>query len=362
MSSLNLNVATSSPLPWGVEVPSEWRVNDLPVPEYVSSAQAETTPSLGTEIMARGSSAIQWQFSPSLSLRQSASSQGASAFFDELRFWFYSDRAGDGSQNKPFYLSFEAAGGGPVWQRLLPVQQSKVWELHRLWLGDMPNALRQAVSSFTLRGLSSPNSELSFQAVIGDVIATTPEPLQDVDSALLQALDSRFGILANGTSVPVRALVELPENPGDRALPYILIIPWAVQPQKEPGGSGELIDNYTADGVSYVRPPLSTVQVDYAIDVFAQTRSQKTRLLEGVLNYFNRNPYLTVNGERIEVLSFVPPSEELSRFTTPGRTPLFYRLTVQVEIGDRQRQERAVPFLLVGPPATARPELESASV
>jgi hypothetical protein len=312
--------------------------------------------------VARGSSTIQWQFSQPLALRQPVSSQGAPAFFDELRFWFRSDRAGGGSQNRPFYLSFEAAGGGAVWQRLLPVQQPNVWELHRLWLGDMPDALRSAVSSFALRGLSSPDSALSFQAVIGDVIATTPEPLQDVDSALLQALNNRFSVLDNRTSVPAQALVELPENPGDRALPYILIIPWSVQPQKELGGSCELIDNYTENGVSYVRPPLATVQVDYAIDVFARTRAQKTRLLEGVLNYFNRHPYLTVNGDRIEVLSFVPPPEELSRFTTPGRTPLFYRLTVQVETGDRQRQERAVPFLLVGPPATARRELEPASV
>ncbi|PSR18681.1 hypothetical protein C8255_06050 [filamentous cyanobacterium CCP3] len=321
------------------------------MPEYVSSAQAETTLSLGTKILARGSSAIQWQFSSPLALRQPASSQGASASFDELRFWFRSDRASGGSQNRPFYLSFEVAGGGSTWQRLLPVQQPNVWELHRLWLGDMPDDLRSAVSSFTLRGLSSSNGDLSFQAVIGDIIATTPEPIQDVDSALLKALDERFRTVATGTATAaaVRALVELPENPGTRALPYILIIPWSVQPQKELGGSCELIDNYTENGVSYVRPPLSTVQVDYAIDVFAETRSQKIRLLEGVLNYFNRHPYLTVNGERIEVLSFVPPPEELSRFTTPGRTPLFYRLTVQVETGDRQRQERAVPFINVNP-------------
>lgn len=344
MSSLTLNDENISTNLWLADTSGLWTLSTTNASRSISRRQFATT------ITARTGEDpppfAGWAFDPPLALQERESSALGSRLFEELRFWFRSDRVADGSSDKPFYLAFEVTNStGVLWQRLVPIKQKNVWELHSFWLADMPDTLKRSVQSFTLRSL---DASVSFNAAMGDLIAVIPEPLQDVDATLLKELDQRFQVLVGGDLMPVRALVELPEIPGDRALPYILITPWAVQPQLERCGSGELIDNYTVDG-AYFRPPLGTVQLDYSIDVFAQNRSQKTYLLEQILDNFNRAPYLIVSGDQWEILPFTPPSEEVSQFTTPGRTPLFYRLVIQVETGDRQLKPRASPYVLVGP-------------
>jgi hypothetical protein len=264
----------------------------------------------------------------------------------ELRFWFRSSRIGHASPENPFYLSIEATSDPPglVWSRLLPIRQTENWEFHRLWLEDMPNSLRQAVSFLKLRSL---DAKVAFSSTISDPIAATLEPIQDVDTALLRRLDGRFSALVRAILTNIPAFVDLPENPGDRTLPYILVTPWSVQPQRERGGSGEIIDNYTTEG-AFVRPSPWLVQLDYSIDVFAQDRSQKTVLLDDILSSFSRQPFLMVAGEPFTIMPFTPSPEETARYVSPGRTPLFYRLTVQVETGNRQFQRQAIPFLLMG--------------
>jgi hypothetical protein len=297
---------------------------------------------VGTAIIATSSTIInplpfaQYRFTAPVDLRK----------VTELRFWFRSSRIGQASPENPFYLSVEATSDPPglVWSRLLPIRQTENWEFHRLWLEDMPNNLRQAVSFLKIRSL---DANVAFNAAISDPIAATLEPIQDVDTALLRRLDGRFSALVRSIPTNIPAFVDLPENPGDRTLPYILVTPWSVQPQRERGGSGEIIDNYTTEG-AFVRPSPWLVQLDYSIDVFAQDRSQKTVLLDDILSSFSRQPFLMVAGEPFTITPFTPSPEETARYVSPGRTPLFYRLTAQVETGNRQFQRKAIPFLLMG--------------
>jgi hypothetical protein len=271
---------------------------------------------------------------------------------EELRFWLRSDLPASSSPDQFFYLAFEVAyeganGSGESWQRLLPVKQRQIWELHRLWLGDMPETLRQSVnvlrlSSFSLDRAKTPPA---FIATIGDLLATRLEVLKDVDGALLARLDKQFQVKVPEKWLSLPAVVVMPESGQQEAKPYIRITPWSIQPNGERGGSGDLVDNYTVQNISqanrfgaYTRPPPWLVQVEYAIEVIAVDRSQVTLVLGAILSSFSRNPFLIANGEPWALTPFKPSPEESANLVSSGRTPLFYRIATQVETGDRQLQ------------------------
>ncbi len=179
---------------------------------------------------------------------------------------------------------------------------------------------------------------------IGDAIGVLPQPVRDVREALVARLAGRTDVV-----------VEHPEDPGARTLPYILIIPWSVQNKGELGGSIEPIDNY-GEGYreddldhehpmpgAYVRPTPSQLQLEYAIDVYTEEPHRKAQLFDDILQNFSRRPFLLVNGRRLPLLSFEPSPERMAEFATNGhRTPLFYQVTIPIETGDR----RFVPYAL----------------
>ena len=103
---------------------------------------------------------------------------------------------------------------------MVPVIQWETWELHRLWLGDMPNTLRQDVGFMRLRSL---DPTIAFNASMEDLIAATPEPIQDVGAAMLARQDGRYQVQVEAVNTDVPAILDLPENPGTRPMPYILI-------------------------------------------------------------------------------------------------------------------------------------------
>ena len=274
----------------------------------------------------------------------------------ELRFWLRSSLPANGSNDLPFYLAFQVFNSDRTWRRLLPVRQPHQWELHQLWLGDMPATLRGEVATIRLSSLNqNPDIALvnGFTAAIGDVIGVTSEPVQDVEAALGERLAGlQIEEITGLPDVPV--IVAQPEDVAAAlTIPYILIVPWSVQNKGELGGSIELVDNYCQshweDDVidehlgAYVRSPLSQLQLEYAIDVYTQERHQKRRLFDAILNRFSQRPFLLVNGQRFSLLSFEPPPERMAEFASEGhRTPLFYQVTIPIETGDR----RFVPYAL----------------
>lgn len=285
------------------------------------------------------------RFTPPLDLRS----------YTELRFWLRSSRIGGGLTDRPFFLSFEATRDPPdpgtSWSRLLPIERRETWELHRLWLGDMPASLRQEVGSLSLRSL---DPTVSFNAAFDSLIACTPEPLGDVDAALSERLHDRFQIRTqDGSAASVPIVLDLPKNPGERELPFILVTPWSIE-LTEPSPGGEVIDNFGPEG-AFVRSRPHTLHLAFRLEVFVQERSQKTLLLGSILSSFAARPYLMVNVERLPLRPFKPRTEQA---VPPGRTPLFYRLAVRLDVGEPRFQPHAVPFLTTAPSRDGRDKAE----
>lgn len=266
---------------------------------------------------------------------------------DELRLWTRSTRAADGSAALPFYLALEATTDPPgpaTWRRFLPVPRAGAWTLQRLVLDDMPPALREAVAVLRIRSL---DAGAAFEAAVDELMAVRPEPLGDVDSALLARFHETFEVAVDGEPALVPAIVDVPESPGDRTPPFILITAWSVLALDRRAGSDDVVDNYT-DAGAFVRPAPRSVQLDFKLDVIAADRAQKAGLLERVLTSILSDPQLVAANMPLEILP-VEPSKEDAALLVPGRTPVFVRISTEFETGPRRLLGLAVPFILAGP-------------
>lgn len=269
------------------------------------------------------------QQTPALDLRDDA----------ELRLWLRSTLAGDGRPGRPVYLTLEAdtdpASGAP-WRRPLPVGRARTWELHRLWLGDMPTPIRSAVAVLRLRGL---DPTAAFTAALSDLLAVTPRAIADTEQALLARLHDRYRVPA----APGPGTTTLPAGfagPGVAAPapPAIAITAWRVVPAARPEGP-EAVDNRTPTGAA-IRAASSVVGLEYRIDVIAADRGDTAHVLDAMVIDLLRP--LVVAGAPIAVEPFAGPPEP------SGRTPLFVRLSVPVETGGREFHGLARPLLAVG--------------
>jgi hypothetical protein len=264
----------------------------------------------------------------------------------ELRFWLRSSRPGDGSPAQPVYLRIVATtdppGGGPPWQRLVPVTRADTWQLVVLWLEDMPAALRQAVGFLRLESL---DGRIAFRAAVDDLIATTPEPVTNTDAALFDRLDGTWSVEVAGVQTPVPAVLDLPEGPPLPKAPYILVTPWSVRSPGNAAGEVDMVDNPTAAG-AFVRPSPSVVELVYRIDVWAQNRTQKSFLLDRIVADL-LGP-VVIDDVAYHAEPYTPADTERAALVPPGRTPLFVRLLLPVETGTRALRPLAVPLVLVG--------------
>jgi len=331
---VSATVVDAFTVPWTADASGLWTVAST------SSAARYGADGLGMEIRASGGStaaptpSARRHFAPALDLRD----------HEELRFWLQSSRSGDGKTASPIYLVVEATTDPPgaVWQRLLPIPKANTWQLVVLWLGDMSPALRQAVGFIDLRSL---DGRVAFAARVDDLIATTPGPIASAEAALVDRFDGRWSVDVAGVQTPVPAFVDLPETPPAAEPPYILITPWAVTPSGSPGGELDVVDNATITG-SYVRPSPALVELSYRVDVWAQDRTQKAFLLDRIVPDLLEPLIVDDVAYRLDPVR--PSDEERADLIAPGRTPLFYRALLPVEVGTRSFREQADPFLLVG--------------
>lgn len=321
---------------WWQASPQAWFLTALEaasLPPYVSQ-----TGGLAIQAVPVSSSEppfIEHLFTPALDLSQ----------FQELRFWFSSNRIASGKSEHPFYLKVELlnSSGGVMWERWLPIGQPNCWELQQLWLEDLDTTLRQSIATIRLRALAH---DVAFTAQMGDLLGVTPQPVQDLENALLDRLEL---IKPKGG-----VFWELPESPPSKTLPCIVIIPWSVQPKGELGGSIDIVDNYgwrrlddqQVEG-AYIRPIPKRLQLEYAIDVAASKRGEKAQLLDAILDDFTRTPYFIIDGYRISLIPFMPAPEQLAESMSPGRAPLFFQITVPIEAGKRQFRPTVYTTVLV---------------
>jgi hypothetical protein len=322
--------------PWNPDPGGLWTLTSTPDAGFVGVTGMQIVSSSG--LAADPAPFAQRQFPTALDLRA----------YDELRFWFRSSRSGDGSPTRPFYLIFEAdvtPPSGAPWSRLLAIHKPETWDLHRLWLADMPAAMRSAVGVMRLRSL---NPGIAFVASIDSLIATTPDPIQDVEAALLGRLHNRFQVVTGGGPISVPALFDMPEIQQTPAMPFILITPWSLRRNPAEREGGELIDNFTAQG-AYVRPPAGRLRLQYSLDVFATERTQKASVFEQILHDLLADTHLIVNNERLEIGSFSPAAELATVLIATRRTPIFCEVTVSVDVIPRQFQPWAVPLVYTAP-------------
>ncbi|MCT9078076.1 hypothetical protein [Streptomyces fulvoviolaceus] len=263
---------------------------------------------------------VQRLFSPAQDLRDST----------ELRLWLRSSTVSPG-------LVLEAgtdpAAGGQPWHRRLRVEQPDTWELHRLWLGDMPPALRQAVGLLRLRGRTPTPA---FTAAVDDLAAGTPEALRDADAALLARLDALV------TGVP--AFFDVPP---DQSPPYIAISTFAVL-ALPPQSAGTLIDNETDQG-AYVRPHPQQIRLDYRIEAVAAGHPERARITEAITAELAGSARLLVFDEPLALLPLEPGPLATGPYRPPA-TPLYYRLLAPQETGPRRPYGFGVPLLVTGQP------------
>lgn len=322
---------------WSMEPDSAWALSLI----ATTDAVGKLGPALQIESSgSTGSGSARRVFSSPADLRA----------FDAIEVCLRSSRSADGTPAGPFYLAAECydsvAATVPLWQRLLPVTAAGAWQYHDLSIDDMPGSLRGAVAAFSLRAIGP---QVPFEATVDRLLAVRNEPITDAEAALRRRLDLQFLVSVGGTPTPVPMIVDLPENPGTRTLPYILTSPWSIQVQRAGGAGGQIIDNFTAYGASY-RQSAGTIALEYRIDVFATDRQQKTSALDAIVSEFVRYPLIEVRGRPVECASFWPGKEQLLQWAGLGRAPLFYRLTLPVEIASATWAATAAPFLKLEQP------------
>jgi len=121
--------------------------------------------------------------------------------FRELRLWMLGERPADGTPSRPFFLEMRMGSAalalnaaGNTWQRYLAVSQAGVWEPVRVSIGDLPAAVRSAMTVMQLRCAAAP-----FACNIDEVIAVRDDMVTDVDQALLAILNQ--GLTLGGAAV-----------------------------------------------------------------------------------------------------------------------------------------------------------------
>jgi hypothetical protein len=267
--------------------------------------------------------------------------------FDEIRLWFRSDRVSDGSTANPFYVAFEAApaeASPAQWSRFLPVSRSGAWELHRLWLGDMPPALTSAIGALRLRGLAT---TATFNAALDDIVAVSAQAVADVEAGWSARLDGALSVMVGGVATPAPLYLEPPAAPP--AAPYILLTAWAALALQDFDSSAQVTDNYTIAG-AYMRPAPATVRLDYRLQVVATDRGQRAALLGALIANLQASPFLLVADQKIAIEPFELSPQERASLIPPDTMPLFYRLLQTVEIGTRTLYPMARARLTIGQP------------
>jgi hypothetical protein len=250
--------------------------------------------------------------------------------FSDLRFWVYSNRAADGTPNRPFFLEVRLASAamaltdpGNTWQRYVPVSQTGVWEPVRVTLNDLPAAVRSAVSVIQLRCPAVP-----FQCDVDDIIAVQDEMVADVDAALAAQLNNILVLGAN----PVPAVLHPANGTLTQARPYFEITNYDILWCRERTDSNRPRGDYTDAGY-VMRPPSNAYELYYQVTAVADDRASQAQMLEFLLRTLPARGALVVNGAPLPMESImVYPFDQLGGVRTDA-LPIFYRISTRQEVG-----------------------------
>jgi hypothetical protein len=260
--------------------------------------------------------------------------------FHGLRLWISGSRAADGTASRLFFLELRLASAamaltdpGNTWQRYLPVSQAGTWEVLQVSIGDLPAAVRGALTTIQLR---CADASIAFTCNIQELIAFRDAMISDVDAALRASLD---GILSvGGATIP--AVLHPAEGPQSQARPYIEILQFDARYSRQRTDSTPTRGDFTNNGFS-LRPPTNAYDLFYQITAFANDRATQAAMLEFVLRTLPARGQLMVNGMPLPMEAvYIQPINQIGGFRT-DQIPLFYRLFARQEVG---------PGILVQPP------------
>lgn len=270
--------------------------------------------------------------------------QGAAADlrpFSDLELWVRSQRVATGSVENPFYVEIRlgsaalpVGAGANTWHRFVPVAQPGVWEPVPLDLGDLPAAVRSAVTTLRLRCLDAGEG---WALALDQILAVREDMLADLDEALRARLDGRV-VLANK---PVPAVV-VPVTAPEPKPPFLRISNYDVRPDLERSPTRGRHTDHTEQGF-VVRPPSVAYSVYYAVEAVAADRPSAARMFAAALAELAPTSTVTSNGRPLTAEWVEPPTYASPPATAPPPDHPTLHLKVSTSLARRASRETAVP-------------------
>jgi hypothetical protein len=216
------------------------------------------------------------------------------------------------------------ADASNTWFRYLPAFRAEVWELVRVSIEDLAPQVRGALSVLELTCVDDAPSECNLDGLL----ATRELMLGDVETEMIALLHQRLSV--GGAAVTAR--VHNPDDPASAAMPYIEIIPRAIQLSAERSTSGETRTDFMENSFR-LRPASIPYDLYYDIDVFAQNRQHKAEIYEFVLRTLFPRSELIVNGIPLTLELINVTSEPRAAPLVTDRTLLSFKVATWQTVG-----------------------------
>lgn len=253
--------------------------------------------------------------------------------YSEIRFWVKSSNRADGSPGFPFFLEIRFGSlavplddVSNTWYAYIPViNYPNKWELIRLSLNGMDPAVRSGINQIQIRCVQN---TVSFILHIDYMIAVREEIIADVDTVLIQIFHNTVDV--GGTPVP--AYFAHDENPPKVKHPYIFITHYDIQYNTANRSGVQQRSNFTQEGM-LLNPLVYSFDLFYTIDAFADSREEKVKIFQYILNVFTPQMELPVNGYLFPVHIIKPDPETIVERSITSRTPLYFMIQTQLSAG-----------------------------
>lgn len=230
---------------------------------------------------------------------------------DELRLWVRGSRAATGGAAAPFSLEVRLASAAMgfddadnAWHRFLPVARPGTWEMVRLSLRDLHPDVRAAMNAMRITCV---HTGPGFECALGGILAVREELLGDVEAALVERLDGALTL--DGS--PLEAEVWHSADgtlPGPPDPPAVRVRHRALRP----GGGATTFPpsrrDFSGAGFVVYEAPRAW-ELDYELEVFAESRAGATRIVEHLLAEFSPRGTLRVAGVALPVAWIADPAE-----------------------------------------------------
>lgn len=233
--------------------------------------------------------------------------------FDELRLVLRSDRA----SATGFYLELRLGSAalpigapGNAWHRRLPIAKADAWEVVRVSLADLPDAVRGAVDVAQLHCIDAGQG---FALDVDEALAVRPGMLVDLEDALLLRLDQQASLAGN----PVPAERVVAGGTWPTTMPCIAIVPLDVRHLPERSvGTAQHCD--FVDGGYRVRPAPAAYEALYAIEAVADDREDQAALMDFLLRTIVPRGALRVAAHPWSIEMLDPPASEQDPNLSPA--------------------------------------------